>query len=126
MIDRAKRQGLANLRAVVVVPILDEDHADVDGEIQDDLREKLESVVDQSNIKIRLHSEEVPWRLAIDGQKTITQGKDGSSSSGEDEEGEDEDGEDEDGEDGEDGEGSEDDDDSEDGGDSGDDEDSEE
>lgn len=82
---------------------------------------KLKSVVDSSNIVERSHPEAEPWRLAINGHKEITYGKDVSASSGEDE-----DSEDEDGDDGEDGEGSEDDDDSEDGGDSEDDEDSEE
>lgn len=72
MIERAKRHGLANLRAVVVAPYLNPgpDDANEDRAIQEDLQGKLESVVDPANIIIRHHSDKVSWFLAINGDKS--------------------------------------------------------
>ncbi|CAH0023232.1 unnamed protein product [Clonostachys rhizophaga] len=99
MINRAKRRGLANLRPVVIAPLLDANLTHVDGEILDDLQDKFEIVAHPDNIDVQRHPDNVAWFLTIDGDKTFTYGKDGSSS-GEDEDDEDEEGhEDENGED---------------------------
>jgi hypothetical protein len=73
-----------NLRAVVIAPFLHAEHAEVDGEILEDLQTKLESVVDEDNIDVQLHPDNEAWFLTINGNKTFTYGKDVSPSGGED------------------------------------------